>query len=77
MKFTLEIDCGNAAFQPVHDDASEPERYEAAADAVAETLKAWLARDPFLAADVSRSGSLRDANGNRCGSWSLSDDAEG
>jgi hypothetical protein len=77
MKFTLTIDCGGRAFQPVHDDASEPERYAAAkreAGRMLELLGRTLTGYSF---DIDRSGFLSDSNGNRCGQWSLSDDEEG
>lgn len=73
MKFTLEIDCGSAAFAPVHDDAGEAERYAAAAAEVQRIL--WHRELSGLLSE--RSGFLRDSNGNRCGQWSLSDDGEG
>lgn len=69
MKFTLTIDCDNAAFQPVHDDASEPERYEHALGEVLEILSELNANGLH----GQRSGFLRDSNGNRCGQWSLSE----
>jgi hypothetical protein len=72
VKFTLTIDCDNAAFAPLNDDAGEAERYMAASDAVAHMLNQF-AGDLLVAFAGQRSGFLRDSNGNRCGDWQLSD----
>jgi len=74
MKFTLEINCDNAAFAPVHDDASEADRYDAAGEEIRRMLR-YIA-DCMLMDAGNRSGRLTDANGNRCGQWSISDDDE-
>lgn len=58
MRFTMEIDCDNAAFA----DRPELEVARILADAADRLLKGRLA------------GPCMDANGNRVGSWRLAED---
>jgi len=65
MKFTLEIECGNAAFEPSETGVS--------GDEIARILTVAAQELTWKRKGMGDERSLRDVNGNTVGKWAISE----